>query len=525
MMFEDFEISKKDKYFLIALIIFSAILVAHYINFNMEIGISCSDVYIYLINALYYTGTNIHATGTIFLSPIICFLTSILFKLGITSQISIYIVTGAFAILGNVGLYLLLREYFNETLSLTGTVIYTTLSLNLTWLANGTLDIPAVAITIWLVLFTLIAINKNPKFYRYLIVLFVLGFFTRYTVILTVPALLLYYVYVNGFKIKEKDLPYIKQGFLIGIVLAIVIFSIVLIMGHGQFEAGSQMANGISGKQGSSKDPAYNTELGYYLFNFPNFISNSHTVFDGNPVLENPTPLSWIIFAILAIGAIIWLAKSKIRPEKKHAIPIVIFLIAALTYTRISSVITTLIVLLGLYLLGKDSENKNGYFMAAWILSNFIFFSYYSIKVNRYIIPVFPAFVFFILKAAEIIQNQFKINRNIIPIILIVLFVIQGFAFTETFEPTTIYTSTEEISNYIIENNPDYQDIPIGTYNIRPYRWWIGGNVVGIPVSNQSGIDNSNLTYYISNMKLDNITNYTEIKNINNLHLYQKKSV
>ena len=54
------------------------------------------------------------------------------------------------------------------------------------------------------------------------------------------------------------------------------------------------------------------------MFNFPNFISNSHTVFDGNPVLENPTPLSWIVFAILLIGAIIWLAKSKIKPEKKH---------------------------------------------------------------------------------------------------------------------------------------------------------------------------------------------------------------
>jgi hypothetical protein len=522
-MFEDFNIAKKDKYFLAFIIIFSALLVAHYISFNMKIGISCSDVYLYLLNALYFTGTNIHSTNTIYLSPIICFLTSILFRLGITSQLAIYIVTGAFAILGNVGIYLLFRQFYDENLSLTGAVIYATLSLNLTWLANGTLDVPAVGMTIWLALFSIMAINKNPKFYRYIPVIFVIGFFTRYTVMLTVPALLVYYVYKNGFKIKSEDWPYIKQGILIGVIIGIIIFATILIMGHGQFGVSYQMASGITGKQGSSTDPAYNTELGYYLFNFPNFISNSHTVFDGNPVLENPTLLAWAIFAMLLIGAIIWLANNKIKLDKKGLIPIAIILIAAVTYTRISSVITTVLVLIGIYLLGKDSENKDGYLMLAWIFANALFFSYYSIKVNRYITPVFPAFIYFILKAIEIIQDQFKINKNIIPIILIALFIIQGFAYTETFEPTTVYTSTEEMSNYIIENNPDYQDIPIGTYNIRPYRWWIGDNVVGIPVSNHTGIDKSNLTYYIANTKLDNLTNYTEIKNINNLYLYQKK--
>ena len=421
-MLEDFNLKDRDKYYLIFLIIFSGILVMHYINFNMKVGVQCSDVYIYLLNALHFTGVKIQSTEFFYISPIICFLTSLLFRLGLVDRIAIYIVTGLIAIIGNLGFYLLLRQYYDENLSIAGTVIYSTLTLNLAWLANGTLDVPAVGMTIWFVLFTILAIDKNPKFYRYAFPLFVIGFFTRYTLILTVPALLLYYVYRNGFKIKSEDWKYIKQGILIAVVLAIIILAVVLIMGHGQFGVASQMTNGISGKQGSQKDNAYNTELGYYFFNLPNFISNSHTVFEANPVLENPTPLAWAMFAILMLGLVFWIKKNEIKIEKRHALPAIIFIIAILTYTRISSVITTLIVLLGLYLLGKDSENKTGYMMIAWILSNFIFFSYYSIKVNRYILPIFPAFIYFILKAITLIQNKVKINRNLIPIILIVLF-------------------------------------------------------------------------------------------------------
>ena len=108
---------------------------------------------------------------------------------------------------------------------------------------------------------------------------------------------------------------------------------------------------------------------------------------------------------------------------------------------------------------------------------------------------------------------------------LIAAFIVQAFAFTATFEPTDQYTTPEEISNYIIDNVPDYQNVKIGVYNIRPYSWWLGGNATGIPVEPEDAIDKSNVTYYISNKKLDNLTNYTEIKNISQLYLYEKISV
>ncbi|WP_257637969.1 glycosyltransferase family 39 protein, partial [Methanobrevibacter gottschalkii] len=111
---------------------------------------------------------------------------------------AIYIVTGFFAIIGNIGFYLLLKKFFNEELSLTGTILYSSFSLYLIWLANGTLDIPATGVIIWIALFTMIAVRENPKYYQYLIPLMVIGLYTRYTVILTLPAFFLFYVLENG---------------------------------------------------------------------------------------------------------------------------------------------------------------------------------------------------------------------------------------------------------------------------------------------------------------------------------------
>ena len=81
------------------------------------------------------------------------------------------------------------------------------------------------------------------------------------------------------------------------------------------------------------------------------------------------------------------------------------------------------------------------------------------------------------------------------------------------------------MSNYIIENNPDYQNMTIGVYNIRPYSWWLGGNTVGIPSGFDDEIDASNVTYYISNQKMNHLKNYKEVKNIDQLYLYEKINV
>ena len=185
--------------------------------------------------------------------------------------------------------------------------------------------------------------------------------------------------------------------------------------------------------------------------------------------------------------------------------------------------ITTLLVLVGIYFMGKDSNNKTEYFMLAWIFSNLIFFSYYTIKVNRYFLPIFPAIIYFVLLSIDAINEHTNLNKNIIPLILIALFIVQAFTFTFTFDETSEFKTIEDVSNYIIDNNPDYKNISIGVYNVRAYNWWLGGNLLAIESNDTETIDSSNATYYISNKILDNITNYTEIKNINDIHIYEKR--
>lgn len=526
MYLKDFNLNKKDLYFLIAVAVFSLILNLYYINFNLNLGIYCSDIYVYLLNALYFTGTNIYSTQNIYLSPVICFLTSILFNLGIKDQLAIIIVSAIFAIIGNIGLYILFKTRFDEVFSLCGVIVYSAFAINLTWLANGSIDIPAVSMTIWIMLLSIIAIRNNPRYYQIIFPLFIIGFFTRYTTVLIFPVLVLYYLYYNGFKIKKEDFKYILRGLLFGLATAAIILIPILNMGNGNFGASGQISGGMLGSKGPSIDLAYNTDISYYIANFINFISATKITFvNRTPVLENPAITSYIVLLLLGVGTILFSLKNRPNLKKDKMIPVILLLISLITFNHISSFITILLVFFSLLLIGKDSENKTGIVMLSWILVYFIFFSYYDIKVNRYIIPAIPPLVYLLLSSIEMINEKIKVNHNIIPIILIALFLIQGFTLCFAFEDTNQFIAPQEMSDYIKSEIPDFENETIGVYNIRPYLWYLGKNVTGIESDNHTKIESANITYYISDIPQNNLNNFKEIKSIDNLYLFEKKSV
>ena len=138
--------------------------------------------------------------------------------------------------------------------------------------------------------------------------------------------------------------------------------------------------------------------------------------------------------------------------KKKDIIPVLFFFLAIISFTRVSSIITTALVLISLYFMGKDSENKTEYLMLAWIFSSTDILQLLQIKVNRYILPAFPAIIYFVLLSIDTINNHLKIKENIIPLTFIALFVIQAFTFTFTIEPTDKFKSIEDVSDYIIDN-------------------------------------------------------------------------
>ena len=221
------------------------------------------------------------------------------------------------------------------------------------------------------------------------------------------------------------------------------------------------------------------------------------------------------------IGAVLWVKRNEFEFDKTVIAGIILCLIALLTFTRFSSTITIIITLCGLFLIGKNSKYKMGIFMLGWILAYLTFQSYYIVKVNRYIIPIMPALSYFIMVGVEEINRKIT-RKNIIPIILIVFFLIQGFMFTYTFEDTNEFNAPEQMCDYIKSTVDNWSEIQIGNYNIRPYYWYLGLNSPGIESYNPQKIIDSNVTYYISNVEQKNLTNYTEIKQIENLHLYKK---
>ena len=407
-------------------------------------------------------------------------------------------------------------------LSLCGSILYSTFAINLTWLANGTLDIPAVSILILIMLFTIISIQTNPKYFTLVSPLFVIGIFTRYTVILIFPVLVLYYLYYKGFSIDRTDLKYILIGIIFGILIAGAIYLQITRLSNGYFGANSQITGGINGHKGSSTDLAFNTDTSYYLVNFINFISASKVTFaNRTPILETPTINSIAILLILIEGSILFFKKHDFQ-IKENILPIVILLVALLSFNHISSFITILMTFLGLLLLGKENKNKTGIVMLSWILVHFIFFSYYNIKVNRYIIPTIPPFIYLILSGIDLIHENFNFNKNIIPLALIILFVIQGFTFCMAFETTSEFKAPQDMSEYIIQEIPDYDSQKIGVYNMRPYHWYLGKNITGIESNDTTKIQHGNISYYISDIHYNNLTNFNEIKNIDNLYLYKR---
>ena len=72
-------------------------------------------------------------------------------------------------------------------------------------------------------------------------------------------------------------------------------------------------------------------------------------------------------------------------------------------------------------------------------------------------------------------------------------------------------------SCYFIAN---YENATIAVYNIRAFNWWFGKSLLAIESTDNEKIDSCNATYYISDKILKNMTNFTEIKNFDNIHIY-----
>ena len=562
---DDLNISKNDFFYLLILTVFSILITYTLINFNQALGIYCSDVFIYLSNSLVFAGYE-SSILYLYLSPVICILTAILFKLGFLSEASLYLVTGIFCILANIGIYVLLKNKFSSLLSLCGAFLFGSFSLTLLWWANGTLDVPAVALSIWTVIFILLAVDNDSKYYMIAIPLFVLAVFTRYTALFLLPLILLYYLSKHDFftnldllivdrqefsrklksYIKSEEFRNILKSFAIAFML-VVLFSATILAYGSNLSFLTQSSTFASGSKGEVIDNAYTTDTFFYLHDFPNFLYSDYVSFDNViPVLNGLNPMSFFLIGLFAAGILLSgykLINAERKGESKYKylvwILFVVLLVISILSFKINSLITITLILIDLVILfsyfrkiGIDREiYSTDIFMLAWLLVYFIFFTFLNIKVNRYIITVFPAFIYFVIYALNEILDlsgkfeffEFKKQNllKIIPILLIVFCIFSAFTFTSTVHYNEDFNKNKVIADYLTEYDSDYMSKDVAVFKQRPYNWFLRMYTIPVTDDQLDYLESSNITYYISDGNF-NLSNYTMIYQKEGLYLYER---
>ncbi len=138
------------------------------------------DPYTFLLNALEYAGLG-KEYMEIYRPPLLPFIVSLFNRVGIVEEWPLFFVDGAFALLGVIGLYLLLRERLSGPISMLGALTFLTFPDVVENLAIGVTDMMSVTVSIWLVLFVVRSMTTDKRYMRWALFLVPVAFLTRFT--------------------------------------------------------------------------------------------------------------------------------------------------------------------------------------------------------------------------------------------------------------------------------------------------------------------------------------------------------
>ena len=562
----DFKQHKNDIIAISALTVILVSITLLLLNIDGKAGVYyVRDVFFYLNNALFYAGYDTGFNATRGLSPFIPMLTSLFFRMGFISDFTILVVSSVFYILSGIGIYFLFRLRFSEVLSFTGSMILATFPLILVWVTKGMIDIPGMCVSIWAVYFMRLSFKRNPKFSYLAFALVGLGFFTRYTCILMVPVLLIQYLLV------ENPLEYIKEN-LKHIIIAICSGGLVFAIFIGIYYYLDislffvSQGQGISQAQNTSKVLHYFT---YYVNNIPIYLGSGkfipYSLKPGIYLISEmrwaggkPSPISNLFLVILAIGFILYVKKlfnkenrAILKQENKKLklfVILICLIVFSATYTKISVVYSEIIASIAFlalyYMLNKT---KVEYFtldfvMLYWFMVNFIFFTYYSIKVDRYFIPMLPFFAYSIILSLDFIFDMLKnvkyIDKikTVAPIALVCVILLCSGVYALSNSPHTydnqmhdnfMTASSEEkdVCNWLMEHDSQYMNKAIWADRGEDMSFLLKKDILPVEkISKENNftdeLKDNNITYYIANYNNTVGHPYTKLYQSGEVSLY-----
>ena len=571
------EIMHKEKFPLMAVVAFSIFICLALIIINSSsniLGHNYRDAYLYLIQAYHFAGTPIGGYDYAdYYSPLIPFLTSILFRLGFVSETSLFTVTGLFYPIAAIGIYFLLNLRFNKFYSMLGAVLYGSMSINLMWTANGTLDIPSVALSIWAVYFFIKGLECNQKYFYLSFPLLVLSVFAKYTGALTILVMIVYFISKRD--IIGNIVKYIKNiigGMITSFVFIIPFLSYYIINGL-PFGFINQAREVSTETVSSNTAAAPANDLFFYISSLPRFIYSPQKI------------LGYFILLVAAIGVIYGIYKSinylkehyndsasrleisfypKIRMNKNIcfialAVSIIMIILTFLTAGRISFIISELFLLIGLaifatsfnsiftdladidYVNDKKTSSKYKFFrfdfaMISWFLIYLVFFSSHLIKADRYFTALVPGFVFILVYSIERVAYLLRNNNSKFNIskekaakgflaMLLILLLAASIGYLTIDRHDTLVDNEIETAKWI-ESSIDYENMTIYADRGPIYTWYLASEVDYCPSSvniSELGdyLNEQNASYYIMTPLEDNV-NYDYFQNKDSIEGFTK---
>jgi 4-amino-4-deoxy-L-arabinose transferase-like glycosyltransferase len=543
------------------LILITGVLVAYLLKVQIKIGVPYWDVFNYLNNALHFA--NMGSNGVVnHLPPMIPVVTSLVFRMGYVSVDVIFIISGLIFILGVIGLYLLLKERFNPTKSLAGSLIFISLPVVMAWAVSGGIDLPGVVFSIWALYFLVIGLKKDSKFLFLVLPLLVVSLLTRYTAgLIVIP--MIFYILANLNQVKE--ILHIKKvilGILIelGVLLAIFTYFILQLDTSALF---GLFFDVVTSSSSGVEDVAYNSNFLYFLQNSLNYISLGPV--QGtyrqllNPSEGIPSILAYIIgiISVIGISSYIYRVLSTEKEDDisrvnlanlgKIIVILVLFMGLVLSFYSKSLILSEILLLVLVYLLyrfmarGKfemDSKLALDLMFISWFGAYFIFHGILPFKVDRYFITMAPAFTYFIILGLSQFIGELKprikgLNSKSGWVYLMVALICLSSATATYIGHTPQKTFTVDISNaseWIKGYDPSYSSKVIGSDYPNAVTWYLHQDTTGAYLKNYNNTvefanylhENGVYYYFDSNKSHPNLKGYRIIKTFGVVAIYEK---
>lgn len=525
---------------------------------QIGIGVNYFDVFNYLNVALFYAGIIDGGSNMLSIPPLIPFLTSLFFRVGLVSGSVIIILDAVIFVFGVMGLYLLFNERFDENQSFAGCLIYISLPLIISWAASGSLDVPAISFSIWAVYFMVVGVKKHSKYLYLAIPMFVLAVLTRYTAALLILPLMLYLFMSSDLKRGMKThLTHLIIA--LGMVTPFLIY-IYLKINYLSYLVLLVTEPVVTGKAFGVGDAAYNPNNLYYLYNMFNYIGvgplkgSYFQIF--SPSQGSPSILSYITVALVLCGLgiyvyriISWKIRENDELDKFKIIEgiVLLFLLVAsvISFFYAPYLITDVIVFFVCLLIYKVFRGsgignlKLDLLFLYWFFTFFIMHSAVPLKLDRYFITTTPALAYFIILGLSVLIEKYKPlikNENLkkwglYSIVGLIFLVSSTATFIGHTPNNCLINYIEPTTQWLEEYDPNYEDKVIYSDYSPAVTWSMKKMVITGVMRDYKDTDdftsmliNSNAEYYIDvfSEPKPTLKGYREIKKTDLITIYQR---